>query len=50
LAYAMAHPLVTRLDWMNSLAPDKLIACNNIEQTLELVGGSAEDASPVRIS
>jgi CelD/BcsL family acetyltransferase involved in cellulose biosynthesis len=44
LAYAMTYPLVTRLDWMNSVAPDKLIACNNIEHTLDLVGGSTTGA------
>lgn len=41
LGRAMADPRFTVLDWMNSVAPDKLVAANGVEPTQHLVACSA---------
>jgi CelD/BcsL family acetyltransferase involved in cellulose biosynthesis len=38
LARALGDERFGRLDWMNSVAPDKLIAANTLEPTMHLVG------------
>lgn len=40
LGHAMADPRFRALDWMNSVAPDKLIAANEVEPTVHLVARS----------
>ena len=40
LARAMTHHGLRHLDWMNSVASDKLIAANSLEPTVHLVARS----------
>jgi CelD/BcsL family acetyltransferase involved in cellulose biosynthesis len=44
LGHAMEDPRFRCLDWMNSVAPDKLIAANEVEPTVHLVARSASEA------
>ena len=41
LAHAMADHHYERLDWMNSIAPGKLISANTLEPTAHLVASSS---------
>ena len=41
LARAMRDSRFARLDWMNSIAPDKLISANTAEPTVNLVASSS---------
>lgn len=41
LGHAMEDPAFRCLDWMNSVAPDKLIAANEVEPTVHLVARHA---------
>jgi hypothetical protein len=41
LGHAMSDGRFSRLDWMNSIAPEKLISANSVEATVNLVGSSA---------
>jgi hypothetical protein len=43
LGRAMTDRRFSRLDWMNSIAPEKLISANSIEATVNLVGSSAPE-------
>ena len=36
----MTHHGLRHLDWMNSVAPDKLISANSMESTVHLVARS----------
>jgi hypothetical protein len=42
LGRAMADPRFSVLDWMNSVAPDKLVAANGVERTEHLVACAAD--------
>jgi len=43
LARALGDGHFTSLDWMNSIAPDKLISANILEPTVHVIGSSAHD-------
>lgn len=40
LGRALADPRFDRLDWMNSISPEKLISANSLEPTMQLVASS----------
>jgi hypothetical protein len=47
LGHAMNDRAVHRLDWMNSIAPDKLVCANTAEATVKLVGSSLGEAAAI---